>query len=330
MKRILLIFLFGISSLSIGIKNAEAKEQMLLVAYDVIRDYYKQYLPIYINQHGNLNVGLSFGGASKQAIAVQNGLPADVVTLNQRNDIELLVKNGWVSPDWQQKYPNNAVPFYTTIVLLVRKGNPKQIRDWDDLAKDGVKVVFANPKTSGNGRYAYLSLFGFARKHYADEQQGNVFLQKVLQNVPLFDAGARAATITFVQREIGDVLIAPENEASLAAKALGEDKFEVIYPSYSAAAEVLVAEVDKNTRKHKNQNLTQDFIASLWQETAQQVAAENYFRPTHPSVLKAFAQRFPEVETFNVNELFGDWKQITKQHFADGALFDQLYLGEKK
>ncbi|MDH2997668.1 sulfate ABC transporter substrate-binding protein [Pasteurellaceae bacterium LFhippo2] len=316
--------------LSIFITNSSiANDRMLLVAYDVIRDFYKQYIDYYSDSH-QVTIGQSFGGASKQAIAVQNGLPADIVTLNQQNDVDLLIKKGWVSPNWQQHYPNNAVPFYTITVLLVRKGNPKKISDWQDLARSDVKVIFANPKTSGNGRYAYLSLLGFAHYRYADALAQQRYLQKILKNVPLFDAGARAATITFTQREIGDVLVVPENEAALAKQALGDDKFEIIYPSYSARADVFVAEVEKNTARHHNSEQVKSFISSLWQAPAQQIAAQNYFRPTHKAVLQQYQSRFPTVQTFNVNQLFGNWEAINKQHFADGGLFDQLYLGEPK
>lgn len=314
----------GVFLVLMMVTQAIAQERILLVAYDVIRDYYKQYLDFYTSSRPNLTIAKSFGGASKQAIAVRNGLPADVVTLNQKNDITLLVQNGWVDADWQSMYPDNSIPFHTVIVLLVRKGNPKGIRGWADLARNDVKVVFANPKTSGNGRYAYLSLLDFSRKEYG--QDANIYLSKVLHNVPVFDAGARAATITFTKRNIGDVLIVPENEAKIAENALGKGLFEVIYPSSSASADVFVAEVQRNTRRHKTHDLTREFISSLWSKDAQRIAAENYFRPNDKTVLAEFAERFPPVKTFNVIEEFGEWKQINREHFADGALFDQLYL----
>ncbi|KAE9528033.1 sulfate ABC transporter substrate-binding protein [Testudinibacter aquarius] len=313
--------------------SAVADDSILVVSYDVIRDYYKQYNPLYIQayqqQHqARLNIAQSFGGASKQAIAVRNGLPADVVTLNQQNDVDLLAESGLVAPDWQQRYPNQAIPFSSVTVFLVRKGNPKQIHDWNDLAQQGVSVIFANPKTSGNGRYAYLSALGYAKQQYHTETQVHDFMRKLLKNIPIFDAGARAASITFTQRQIGDVLVTPENEAGLAAHALGADQFEVVYPSYSASVDVFVAEVTKNTTRHKNSQTAQDFIASLWQDTAQRVAAENYFRPSNPTILSEYQVRFPSVKTFNINQVFGDWATINQQHFADGALFDQLYLSQ--
>ncbi|MGR6981814.1 sulfate ABC transporter substrate-binding protein [Testudinibacter sp. P27/CKL/0425] len=314
--------------------NALGDSTILLASYDVIRDYYKQYTPLYTadyqqQQHEKLTIAQSFGSASKQAIAVRNGLPADVVTLNQQNDIDLLAESGLVAKDWQQQYPNQAIPFNSVTVFLVRKGNPKQITDWDDLAAENISVVFANPKTSGNGRYAYLSAFGYAKRHYPNEAAQQDFMQRLLNNIPVFDAGARAASITFTQRMIGDVLVTPENEAGLAAHALGADQFEVVYPSYSASVDVFVAEVQRNTERHQNRRVAQDFIASLWQETAQRVAAENYFRPLDPSVRAEYQVRFPSLETFNVNQLFGDWATINRQHFADGGLFDQLYLGNR-
>ncbi|MGR3807854.1 sulfate ABC transporter substrate-binding protein [Pasteurella testudinis] len=311
--------------------TALADQSILLVSYDVIRDYYQDYAPQFIQYYQaqtqqNLNIAQSFGGASKQAIAVRNGLPADVVTLNQQNDVDLLVKSGWVNADWQQQYPNQAIPFNSVTVFLVRKGNPKGIHDWNDLARADVSVIFANPKTSGNGRYAYLSALGYAQKQYSDQAQTHDFMRRLLKNIPVFDAGARAASITFTQRQVGDVLVTPENEAGLAAHALGDDLFEVVYPSYSASADVFVAEVNKNTRRHHNSQTARDFIASLWQEPAQRIAAENYFRPTNPTILAEYQSRFPALETFNVNRVFGDWATINQQHFADGALFDQLYL----
>ncbi|KGQ71309.1 hypothetical protein OA57_01920 [Chelonobacter oris] len=313
--------------------NAQADSSLLVVSYDVIRDYYKHYNSWYIDayqqQHRQtLTIAQSFGGASKQAIAVRNGLPADVVTLNQQNDVDLLAESGLVAKNWQQQYPNQASPFSTVTVFLVRKGNPKRIRDWDDLAREDVGVIFANPKTSGNGRYAYLSALGYARRHYVDQAQIDGFMRRLLKNIPVFDAGARAASITFTQRMVGDVLVTPENEAGLAAHALGSDQFEVVYPSYSARADVFVAEVGRNTAKHQNSRTAQDFIASLWQAPAQRIAAENYFRPSDPQILAEYSVRFPDVETFHVNRLFGDWQTINQQHFVDGGLFDQLYLSE--
>jgi sulfate transport system substrate-binding protein len=331
-KHQLSAFLVGVIA-SVTSFGALADSTILVVSYDVIRDYYKQYNPIYIESYQQqyqqkLNIAQSFGGASKQAIAVRNGLPADVVTLNQQNDVDLLVKGGLVDENWQQQYPNSAVPFSTVTVFLVRKGNPKQIHDWNDLVRDDVQVIFANPKTSGNGRYAYLSAFGYARRHYSTEAQIHDFMQRLLKNIPVFDAGARAASITFTQRMVGDVLVTPENEAGLAAHALGNDQFEVVYPSYSASADVFVAEVSKNTRRHNNSETAQRFIASLWLEPAQRVAAENYFRPIDPTILAQYKVRFPEIETFNVNRLFGDWATINQQHFVDGGLFDRLYLNQ--
>lgn len=319
-------------SLALVALTAQANN-LLVVSYDVIRDYYKQYNPLYIQayqqQHQtSLNIAQSFGGASKQAIAVRNGLPADVVTLNQQNDVDLLAEGGLVDPNWQQHYPNQAIPFSTVTVFLVRKGNPKQIHDWGDLARADVSVIFANPKTSGNGRYAYLSALGYAKQRFQTETQAHDFMGKFLKNIPIFDAGARAASITFTQRQIGDVLVTPENEAGLAAHALGADQFEVVYPSYSASVDVFVAEVTKNTTRHKNSQTAQDFIASLWQDTAQRVAAENYFRPSNPTILTEYQVRFPPVKTFNINQVFGDWATINRQHFADGGLFDQLYLSQ--
>ncbi|OBX07423.1 sulfate ABC transporter substrate-binding protein [Gallibacterium genomosp. 3] len=317
---------------SITLSSAFANQTLMLAGYDVICDYYKRYLPVFSEQYAKQyqvtpNIALSFASASKQAIAVQNGLPADVVTLNQQNDITGLVKKGLVAADWQQQYPNQAIPFHTVMVFLVREGNPKNIRDWQDLIRPDVKVVFANPKTSGNGRYAYLSALGYAQKQLKDPHQINQFIQKFLKNVPVFDTGARAASITFSQRAIGDVLITAENEASLLAQAtIGKEKFTLVYPSISANVPVLVAEVNQNSQRHHTQQLAQRFIQSLWQEPAQHIAAQSGFRPNVPTVFAQYQANFPTINTFDVNQQFGNWQQINQRYFADGGQFDQLYL----
>lgn len=326
-KSIIYGFLLGLITFS-----AAAEQTIMLAGYDVIRDYYKRYLPIFIADYAKehqttLNIAQSYASASKQAIAVQNGLPADVVTLNQQNDIETLVKQGLVKTNWQQQYPNQAEPFHTVVVFLVRKGNPKNIHDWNDLVRPDVKVVFANPKTSGSGRYVYLSALGYAEKQYQQQTQVDDFIRQFLKNVPVFDTGARAASITFSQRDIGDVLITAENEAALLAQSSEhQQQFSLIYPSISANIPVLVAEVHKNSQRHQNQQLVQHFIASLWQEKAQHIAAESEFRPNNPEVFAAYQAHFPAIHTFDVNQQFGNWQQINQRYFADGGQFDRLYF----
>ena len=247
MKKIALFSLlsFGLAA-CLWHTSTEQKTVLLNVSYDVIRDFYKEYNIAFQREFpSDVMISQSHGGASKQVLGVLNGLPADVVTLTQSNDIEALVKKGLVDADWQQVLPNAAVPFGSVMVLLVRKGNPKHIQDWSDLVRDDVKVVFANPKTSANGRFAYLSALAYA-KQYSDKPQD--FMLRLLRNVPVLEAGARSASISFTQRNIGDVLIAPENEAALAAKTLGENSFEVVYPSITAYTPIYVAEVNKNTK----------------------------------------------------------------------------------
>ncbi|MFC0322214.1 sulfate ABC transporter substrate-binding protein [Gallibacterium melopsittaci] len=311
---------------------ASANDTLMLAGYDVIRDYYKQYLPVFQAEYQQQyqvkpTIAQSYASASKQAIAVQNGLPADVVTLNQQNDIDGLVNKGLVAADWKQQYPDQATPFHTVMVFLVREGNPKNIHDWQDLTRPDVKVVFANPKTSGNGRYAYLSALGYAEKQLKDQHQINQFIQKFLKNIPVFDTGARAASITFSQRAIGDVLITAENEATLLAQStIGNEKFTLVYPSISANVPVLVAEVKQNSERHHTQQLAQRFIQSLWQEPAQHIAAKSGFRPNVSAIFAQYQTKFPAINLFDVNQQFGSWQQINQRYFSDGGQFDQLYL----
>lgn len=324
-------WIYGVLSLGL-VASVSADDSLMLAGYDVIRDYYQRYLPVFTQQYQQqqqrqLTVAQSFTSASKQAIAVQNGLPADVVTLNQQNDIDGLVVKGLVAKNWRQAYPNQAQPFHTVVVFLVREGNPKHIHDWQDLARDDVKVVFANPKTSGSGRYVYLSALGYAYRKWQDPNKIEHFIATFLKNVPVFDSGARAASITFSQRDIGDVLITAENEAALLAQAQQQKShFSLVYPSISATIPVVVAEVQKNTTRHQNQALAQQFLHSLWLPQAQQIAAESYLRPNNPDIFLQYQARFPKIDTFDLNQHFGDWQQINQRYFADGGQFDRLYL----
>lgn len=304
--------------------NTEQKSVLLNVSYDVIRDFYKEYNPQFRQAFApDLMISQSHGGASKQVLAVLNGLPADVVTLTQSNDVDALAKKGLVAQNWREALPNGAVPFGSVMVLLVKKGNPKQIKDWADLTRADVKVVFANPKTSANGRFAYLSAFAYAEQNTTDPQ---AFMMDLLKNVPVLEAGARSASIAFTQRNIGDVLIAPENEAALAAKTLEKESFEVIYPSITAYTPVYVAEVNKNTAQDGLHQQAHAYLSNLWSEPAQQLAADNFFRPTDAKTLAKMTALFPKVNSFDVNETFGDWEQINRTHFIDNALFDRLYV----
>ena len=329
MKKIALfsVLSFGLAA-CLWHTSTEQKTVLLNVSYDVIRDFYKEYNITFQREFpSDVMISQSHGGASKQVLGVLNGLPADVVTLTQSNDIEALVKKGLVDADWQQVLPNGAVPFGSVMVLLVRKGNPKHIQDWSDLVRDDVKVVFANPKTSANGRFAYLSALAYA-KQYSDKPQD--FMLRLLRNVPVLEAGARSASISFTQRNIGDVLIAPENEAALAAKTLGENSVEVVYPSITAYTPIYVAEVNKNTQADGLNQLSHDYLSYLWSPQAQELAAQNYFRPTDKKIIAKTTALFPEVNQFDVNQRFGSWEAINTKHFVDNGLFDRLYISAQR
>ncbi|MDO5059859.1 MAG: sulfate ABC transporter substrate-binding protein [Neisseria sp.] len=315
--------------------GAAGDVKLLNVSYDVSRDFYKDYNPLfaaeYQKQHGaTVHIQQSHGGSSKQALAVANGLQADVVTMNQGSDIELLAQKGLLRADWEKAFPDNAVPFTSTTVFLVRKGNPQQINDWADLAKDGVKIVIANPKVTGNGRYTFLGAYGYALKANGnDEAAAKDFVKKLLGNVEVFENGGRAATTTFVQRNIGDVLITFENEANLAAKQFGQGAFEIVVPKYSVRMESPVAVVDSVADKNGTREAATAYLNHLWSKEAQELGAKLYLRPADKEVLAAHSAELPPVETFRPTEVFGEWKDIMPKFFGDGGLFDEL-TGVKK
>ena len=307
---------------------------LLNVSYDVSRDFYKEYNSHfsreYQQKYPNAEVDLkqSHGGSSKQALSVANGLQADVVTLNQATDMNLLVKKGVVAADWQQALPNNAVPYTSTIVLLVRTGNPKNIKDWQDLARADIKVVMPNPKTSGTARYAFLGAYGYGLQHFQENPQNpaqtNSYMKNLLANVVTFDNGARAATTSFTQRGLGDVLITTENEAHLAAKKHAKGQVEIIYPSYSIQINNPVAVVKSVTDKNGNTDAATAYLKGLWDKPAQELMAQMYLRPSDKSVLAANQNVLPPINTFEPVAVFGSWSQIMTTYFADGARFDQL------
>ena len=310
--------------------------KILNVSYDVSRDFYKEYNPLFIREftkkhpETDLHVQQSHGGSSKQALSVANGLPADVVTMNQSSDIDTLQARGLIRPGWQSRLPDKAVPFTSATVFLVRKGNPKRIRDWGDLTRPDVKTVFANPKTSGNGRYAFLSAYGYGLKAAdGDEAQAGLFVQKILHNVPMFENGSRAATTSFTRRDIGDVLITLENEANFVSRKLENGRFEIVYPSYTAAADSPVAVVDKNAEKKESQAVARAYLEYLWSKPAQELAASMYFRPSDSEVLARHKADFPDMHTFRPDEHFGGWPQIMQKFFADGGMFDRLTADRK-
>ncbi|MEN3371645.1 sulfate ABC transporter substrate-binding protein [Dechloromonas sp. ZS-1] len=317
---------------ALGLGQALAQTTLLNVSYDPTRELYKDFNAAF-NKHWQAKTGQdvkvrqSHGGSGKQARSVADGLEADVVTLALGYDIDALAEKKLIPADWQKRFPNNASPYTSTIVFLVRKGNPKAIKDWGDLAKPGVGVITPNPKTSGGARWNYLAAWAWALKQPGgNEQKAKDFLASIFRNVPVLDTGARGATTTFVERGLGDVLIAWENEAMLAVNELGKDKFELIYPSLSILAEPPVAVIDKVVEKRGTRLTAQAYLDYLYSEEGQQIAARHYYRPTHPKVAAAYAKQFPKLKLVTIDDTFGGWQQAQKAHFADGATFDQIYL----
>ncbi|MBH3439198.1 sulfate ABC transporter substrate-binding protein [Pseudomonas luteola] len=304
---------------------------LLNVSYDVMRDFYKEYNPAF-QKHWkethdqNITIQMSHGGSSKQARAVIDGLPADVITMNQATDINALADNGGLIPkNWAERLPNNSAPFTSATVFIVRKGNPKGIKDWPDLIKEGTEVIIPNPKVTGNGRYSYLSAWGYVLKTGGDEAKAKAFVGELFKHVPVLDTGGRAATTTFMQNQIGDVLLTFENEAEMIAREFGRGNFEVIYPSVSAEAEPPVTVVDKVVDKKGSREVAEGYLKYLWSEEGQRIAADNYLRPRNAEILAQYQDRFPKVDFFSVEQLFGDWRTVQKTHFADGGVFDQIY-----
>jgi sulfate transport system substrate-binding protein len=303
--------------------------ELLNVSYDVARELYKDINPAFAAEWKkttgeSVTIKQSHGGSSKQARAVADGLEASVVTMNQANDIDFLAERGLVAKDWAKKFPNNAAPFYSTMVFLVRKGNPKQIHNWDDLAKPGVKVVIPNPKTAGNGRYTYLAAWGSVLKKGGNEAQARDLVSRIFKNVPILDAGGRAATTTFTQRQIGDALVTFENEVSLVRAEFG-DNFEVVYPSVSILAESPVAVVDKVVDRKGIRKEATAYLNFLYSEAGQAIGARHYLRVRNEGVMKKYAQNYKPISLFTVDELFGGWKAAQKRHFDDGGEFDRIY-----
>jgi sulfate transport system substrate-binding protein len=267
----------------------------------------------------------SHGGSSRQALSVIAGLEADVVTMNQVPDIDILVERGsLVAKDWRTRFPHEASPYATVSVFLVRKGNPKGIRDWSDLVKPGMQVIVPNPKTSGNGRYTYLAAWGYAISRDADEAKARSFVEQLFANVPVLDGGGRGATTTFAQRDIGDVLATFEAEATAVGQEFGVDKFEVLYPSLTIEAPAPVAVVETVVAKRGTADIVRAYLQFLFSPEGQRIIARHHFRPRDPTVLAEMASRFPTVKTFTVESLLGGWAKVQSQHFADGAVYDQI------
>ena len=311
-------------------------QTLLNVSYDVTREFYKDFNAAFAKHWKqktgkDVTINQSHGGSSKQAGSVVAGLEADVITMNQANDIDILHERANLIPaDWQKRLPHHSAPYTSTTVFLVRKGNPKGIRDWDDLVKPGIGVIIPNPKTSGNGRYSYLAAWGYAVKKGANDAGARDFVGRFLKNIPVLDAGGRGATTTFAQRGIGDVLLTFENEVFLLVKELGATNVEVVYPSMSILAENPVSIVDKVVDKKGTRAEAQAYLEHLYTEEGQEIAARHFFRPRSEKVLAKHAGTFRKLNVFTVDEVFGGWKKAQATHFADGGEFDRLFAATGK
>ncbi len=316
----------------IGVPAIEAI-QLLNVSYDPTRELYQDFNAAFAKYWKaktgqDVEIQQSHGGSGKQARSVIDGLPADVVTLALAWDIDAIANAGLMPKNWQSRLPNNSSPYTSTIVFLVRKGNPKKIKDWDDLIKPGVSVITPNPKTSGGARWNYLAAWGYALKKYGnDPAKAQGFVSRLFKNVPILDTGARGSTVTFVERGIGDVLIAWENEALLAAKEMGKGRFQIVAPSLSILAEPPVAVVDKVANKKKTAAVAKAYLEFLYAPEGQEIAARHYYRPRLPAVAQKYAQQFPQVQLFTIDQVFGGWAKAQQIHFADGGVFDKIYEG---
>ena len=308
-----------------------AEVSLLNVSYDPTRELYQDFNKAFAAQWktktgDELKVKQSHGGSGKQARGVIDGLAADVVTLALAYDIDEIANRGLIAKDWQKRLPHNSAPYTSIIVFLVRKGNPKGIKDWNDLARPGIAVITPNPKTSGGARWNHIAAWGYALKQPGgNDKTAQEFLSKIYKNVPVLDSGARGATTTFVERGIGDVLVAWENEALLAIKELGPDKVEIVAPSISILAEPPVAVVDKVVDRRGTRKLAEAYLQYLYSDEAQEIAAKNYYRPTNEKIAKKYAPQYPKLKLFTVDEVAGGWTKAQKTHFADGGVFDQIY-----
>jgi sulfate/thiosulfate transport system substrate-binding protein len=317
------------ASLYVG-AAAAADVTLLNVSYDPTRELYaeinKAFAAKYRVQTGKtIEIKQSHGGAAKQARSVIDGLQADVVTLALAYDIDEIAARGLLARDWQKRLPQNASPYTSTIVFLVRKGNPKGIKDWDDLARPGLKIVTPNPKTSGGARWNYLAAWGHALKKSGSDDKARDFVRGIYKNVPVLDTGARGSTVTFVERNVGDVLIAWENEAFLSINEFGKDKFEIIVPSVSILAEPPVAVVDRVVDRKGTRAAAEDYLRFIYTPEAQEIVARHFYRPRDPAVMKKYEGAFPKVELFTIDEVFGGWQKAQPTHFGDGGIFDRIF-----
>jgi sulfate transport system substrate-binding protein len=334
MKRSSLLLLAAVLLSGMTLAGTAAAATLLNVSYDPTRELYRDVDTAFLAQWNashpadKLAIRMSHGGSGKQARSVVDGLPADVVTLALAYDIDALADRGLLAEDWQKRLPDNSTPYTSTIVFLVRKGNPKGIRDWGDLIKPGVQVITPNPKTSGGARWNFLAAWGYALKlPGGSDATARAFVKTLFQHVPVLDTGARGATNTFVQRGVGDVLLAWENEAFLAQKELGKDAFEIVAPSISILAEPPVAVVDKNAQKHGTQAVAEAYLKFLYTPAAQEIIARNFYRPRLASVEAKYSAQFPKLKLFTIDDTFGGWRAAQKRFFADGGVFDQIGPG---
>lgn len=319
-----------IAFLSFNTLASDKEISILNVSYDPTREFYKEYNAIFTKYWKEktgqeVTVRQSHGGSGKQARSVIDGLRADVVTLALAYDIDSIAKRGETLPkNWQQKLPNNSSPYTSTIVFLVKKGNPKNIKDWGDLVREDVKVVTPNPKTSGGARWNYLAAYGYAKNKYGSDEKAKEYMKKLFANVPVLDAAARASTTSFAEREIGDVLITWENEAFLAKNELGKDRFDIVVPSISVLAEPPVAVIEKNAERKGTLEVSKAYLEYLYKPEAQELIAKHYFRPSDKKVQEKYASKFPQIKLQTIAD-FGGWEKVQQDHFDDGALFDQIY-----
>ncbi|QZA82100.1 sulfate ABC transporter substrate-binding protein [Deefgea piscis] len=326
---------FVILTLAIATPSYSATVELLNVSYDPTRelyqDYNKAFSAYYKKKTGDdVTIKQSHGGSGKQARSVLDGLDADIVTLALASDIDVLAEHGkLLKPDWQKQFPDNASPYTSTILFLVKKGNPKGIKDWHDLIRADVKVITPNPKTSGGARWNYLAAWGWAKTKYGSDEKAREFVQKLYKNVPVLDTGARGSTVTFTQRGIGDVLVTWENEAELVFRELGRDKFEIIAPSLSIKAEPPVAIVDKNVDRKGSRKVATEYLNYLYSKEGQEIAAQNYYRPIDKEIAAKYAKQFPVIQRFDIDDVFGGWGKVQKLHFADGGIFDQMINANK-
>lgn len=320
----------GLTMAWLGVAAADSKDTLLNVSYDPTREFYVEFNKAFarkweVETGRALTVRQSHGGSGKQARSVIDGLDADIVTLALGYDIDAIADAGLLPKDWQSRLPNNSAPYTSTIVFLVKKGNPKGIKDWNDLVKPGVQVITPNPKTSGGARWNYLAAWAYAlQANGGDETKAKEFVSQLLKNVPVLDSGARGSTVTFTQREIGDVLLAWENEAYLSLQEFGADKFEIVVPSLSILAEPPVAVVDKVVDRKGTRKVAEAYLQFLYTREGQEIAAKNYYRPRLPELATRYAGRFADVKLVTIDQ-FGGWRAAQEKHFSDGGVFDQIF-----